>query len=140
MKEILMSVLLAGSAAMAEDPAGIYSDDNYVVCDVLESAYQDFVKNGFFETESLSKEGFIHCAKPHQLNYVMGKYFTADRYVLFVSHKDLLGESLVYEGRDPNNLYPHLRRAFYMKDLIKSFHIIRNDQGVFEVPLELQRP
>lgn len=90
--------------------------------------------NGYFETQSLSDEGFIHCARPGQLYYVMNKYFKADSYKIFVSHKDKLGDKLVYEGKDPSDLYPHLYRRFNKADNIYDFRIDRNEDGTFHLP------
>ncbi len=132
-------IILSDKEAGALMNKGLYSGDDYVVCDVPKKEYQAFLDQGFFVTDSLQTEGFIHCAKPSQLSYVMNKYFVQDEYVMFVSRKDILGSELVYEGKDPNNLYPHLRRAFKHSDLIATFFVKRNAQGQFEIPLELQK-
>lgn len=132
-------IILSDKEASALMKKGLYSGDDYVVCDVPKKEYQAFLDQGFFVTDSLQTEGFIHCAKPSQLSYVMNKYFVEDEYVMFVSRKDILGSELVYEGKDPNNLYPHLRRAFKQSDLIATFFVKRNVQGQFEIPLELQK-
>lgn len=116
----------------------IYNHDNIVVCDIPTTQLSFFYKRGFFTTESLYKEGFIHCAKPRQLPYVINKYFTANSYALFISHRSILGEALVYEGKDPNNLYPHLRRPFFARDVIKIIVLNRNSFGLFEIPKELR--
>lgn len=117
---------------------GVYAGDAYVICDIPQKEYEKFLDQGFFVTESLQAEGFIHCAKPSQLPYVMNKYFIEDEYVVFVSHKDLLGPELIYEGKEANNLYPHLYRAFKKADLIATFFVKRNNDGQFDIPLELQ--
>lgn len=116
---------------------GIYSYDDIVICDIPTNQLNFFYKKGFFTTESLYKEGFIHCAKPRQLPYVINKYFTENSYALFISHRSILGDALVYEGKDPNNLYPHLRRPFFAKDVMKIFILNRNSLGLFEIPKEL---
>jgi uncharacterized protein (DUF952 family) len=132
-------IILSDKEASALMNKGLYSSDDVVVCDIPKKDYQAFVDNGFFVTESLQTEGFIHCAKPSQLPYVVNKYFVEDEYAVFVSRKDMLGSELVYEGKDPNNLYPHLRRAFKQSDLIATFFMKRNANGQFEIPVELQK-
>lgn len=142
MKTILLISLLGltayGQERESMELSGLYSDDNYVICDLPARSITPFIEEGFFSTESLTTEGFIHCARPRQLEYVMRKYFSEDSYVLFVSHKDNLGVDLIYEGKDPNNLYPHLYRSFYKEDLIAHFTIQRNEAGQFEIPQQLK--
>ena len=118
---------------------GKYSSDKYVICDIPESEYKKFVENEFFVTKSLAEEGFIHCASPSQLEYVMNKYFKGDSYRLFVSTKDMLGSQLRYEGKESQNLYPHLYRPFYKNDLIKSMNIKRSSKGKYVLPSEFKR-
>lgn len=132
-------IILSDKEASALMNKGLYSGDDIVVCDIPKKDYQAFLDQGFFATESLQTEGFIHCAKPSQLPYVVNKYFIEDDYAVFVTRKDILGSELVYEGKDPNNLYPHLRRVFKQSDLIATFFMKRNANGQFEIPLELQK-
>lgn len=132
-------IILSDKEASSLMNKGLYSSDDVVVCDIPKKDYQAFLDNGFFVTESLQTEGFIHCAKPSQLSYVVNKYFVEDEYVVFVSRKDILGSELVYEGKDPDNLYPHLRRAFKQSDLVATFFMKKNVNGQFKIPLELQK-
>lgn len=115
----------------------MFNHDDYVLCDIPSNEFKAFVKNGYFETESLATEGFIHCAKPSQMPYVMNKYFTEDSYFIFVSHKLMLEDDLKYEGKDPDNLFPHLYRRFNREDAILFFEVKRNDNGKFELPSTL---
>lgn len=136
MKMILSLLCLMSVNVFA---AGIYSDSSvYVVCDIPESEYKDYLRNGYFEMDSLHTEGFIHCAKPNQLDYVMNKYFKSDSYILFVSSKSLLGKELKYEGKDQSNLYPHLYRRFFKKDSIVEIKVTKNSEGRFIVPSDLK--
>jgi uncharacterized protein (DUF952 family) len=130
---------------LSDDEAGklmkksIYSGDDYVVTEIPLKDYQSFLDKHFFETDSLHKDGFIHCAKPSQMPHILEKYFVEDEYVVFVSSKNILGADLVYEGKDQNNLYPHLRRAFKETDLVATFMMKRNSAGQFDLPIELQK-
>lgn len=133
---VFVQCLSQNSLALIQEDSMLTHDD-YVICDIPTQQLPEFHRQGFFVTESLSKEGFIHCAKPSQLQHVMEKYFTQDSYALFVTDRFRLAPDVVYEGKDPNNLYPHLRRAFTQKDLIKIIIVSRNAEGKFEVPEEL---
>ena len=96
--------------------------------------------NGYFRTQSLETEGFTHCAKPSQLEYVMNKYFKADSYVLFISASYLLGSEVKYEGRDESNLYPHLYRRFNKADALEVINIHRGSDGKFILPSVFIKP
>lgn len=136
--KILFVILSIYSASIFAQ--GRYSNsDKYVICDIPIKDYNQYKELGYFETESLYKEGFIHCAKPNQLEYVMNKYFKDDSYVLFVAHKNTLGFFLKYEGKDPSNLYPHLYRRFTKKDSIDEVIVSRGNDGVFKLPTEFQK-
>lgn len=122
--------------AMSE---GKYSSEDFVICDVPEKEYAEFLEKGFFKTTSLEEEGFIHCAKPSQLEYVMNKFFEGDSYRLFISTTKKLGDKLKYEGKDENNQFPHLYRPFYRKDIIESMNIKRNEDGNFSLPVVFKK-
>ena len=132
-------VILSDKEARELMNKGLYSSDEFVVTEIPMAQYQDFLKNGFFTTESLQSEGFIHCAMPSQMPYVVNKYFTEDEYVVFVSRQDILGSDLVYEGKDPKNLYPHLRRSFNVSDIVATLFMKRNSSGQFELLIELTK-
>jgi uncharacterized protein (DUF952 family) len=132
MKIILILLTICSFNVLGQ---GMYSNSEvYVVCDIPLNEYELYSENGYFRTESLGTEGFIHCARPSQLEYVMNKYFKADSYVLFISSRSLLGESLKYEGNDPNNLYPHLFRQFNKSDVIEQVIVNRSMNGEFILP------
>lgn len=132
MKSIVFIFLLLSSKLRAcED----FSNSNlYVVCDIPLSQYQEYRKNGYFESISLQEEGFIHCAKPSQLEDVMNKYFEEDHYVLFVSTNTRLADSLKYESKDNINFYPHLYRRFYKEDALAEILVSRGKEGRFTLP------
>jgi uncharacterized protein (DUF952 family) len=135
-KYILISFSLLSLNIFA---SGKYSNSNiYIVCDFPKAGYFEYIVNGYFENPSLLEEGFIHCAKPSQLEYVMNKYFKADTYILLVSTRNLLGSRLVYEGINPANLYPHLYRRFFKEDSIAEILVTRSLDGNFILPSEFR--
>lgn len=113
---------------------GKYSSDDFVICDMEQNEWNHFLNTGIYNPFSLRKEGFIHCAKPKQLLYVMNKYFLNDDYMVMVTNKEKIGKHLVYEGKDESNLYPHIYRPLYKEDLIDFFPIKRSLDGTFHLP------
>lgn len=115
---------------------GKYKSDDYIVCDFEERFWTTFLETGIYSPDSLHSEGFIHCAYPHQVCYVMDKYFKADSYRILVFKKSELSEHLKFEGVNATNLYPHLYRPVLKSDVLDSWNIQRNEQGSFDLPEE----
>jgi len=65
--------------------------------------------NSSFEAESLDSEGFIHCSYGHQLDGVIGRYYS-DAPELVVLKLDIgkLTSKLVSEPSTGGEAYPHI--------------------------------
>jgi uncharacterized protein (DUF952 family) len=137
MKKMILIIFIVSLNVMAQ---GKYSDSEiYVICDVPMENFGNYYLDGYFETESLKTEGFIHCARPSQLQYVMNKYFKSDDYMLFITTKEKLGNMLIYEGDDSSNTYPHLYRRFESSDVINLIAVTRDVYGRFILPNQFRK-
>jgi uncharacterized protein (DUF952 family) len=65
--------------------------------------------NSFYEAESLSTEGFIHCSYEDQLEGVLGRYYAdAEEVVILTLDANRLTSPLVSEPSTNNEPYPHI--------------------------------
>lgn len=125
--KIMLLVLLGITSLKAE----IMSFEKIVICSFEKEELVPFVKNGFYRPQSLETEGFVHCCKPSQLEYVSNKFFKKDEYILLISNQHVLGEDLVYE-----NDFPHLYRELKAEDITDILFLKRDHSGRFILPSE----
>ena len=76
---------------------------------VIPEEWEAAANKGFFEADSLSSEGFIHCSYADQLEGVLERYF-ADAVEVFILHLDAnrLTSPLVSEPSTNDEPYPHI--------------------------------
>jgi uncharacterized protein (DUF952 family) len=76
---------------------------------VLPEVWDKFKHEEFYEAESLSTEGFIHCSFENQLAGVLERYFKGVEKVFILQiDADLLRSKLVVEPSTNQELYPHI--------------------------------
>jgi len=71
------------------------------------------VENGFYETPSLTEEGFIHCSHENQIAEVLERYFAGKKdLVKLVIDTDKLSSRFVFEWSPSiQDTFPHVYGA-----------------------------
>ena len=88
---------------------------------VTEGNWQKAVQQGFYEAESLAKEGFIHTSKGEQVAEVLERYYK-NQSNLFLLHIDetKLSAPLKYElAPSVNEEFPHISGQLNIDAVIK---------------------
>jgi len=69
----------------------------------------DAFDGDLYEAASLADEGFIHCSFDHQLDGVIGRYYSgADSLVVLEIDSEMLTSELVNEPSTGGEIYPHI--------------------------------
>jgi len=76
---------------------------------VLPEKWEAVKHNSSYSAESLDTEGFIHCSYDHQLEEVIGRYYS-DAPELIILKLDIakLSSKLVSEPSTGGEVYPHI--------------------------------
>jgi len=75
---------------------------------VLPEAWEAF-EGDLYEAASLASEGFIHCSYEHQIDAVLGRYYSGEARVLILTlDAEQLASSLVEEPSTGGEIYPHI--------------------------------
>lgn len=81
----------------------------HIICSGAQDAVPD---DGYYETESLSTVGFIHCSYEHQLESVIQRYYPdAAAVQILAIDTEKLTSPLVEEPSTNNEIYPHVYGA-----------------------------
>ncbi len=76
---------------------------------LLPEVWEQVKGNSFYEAESLSSEGFIHCSYEDQLEGVIERYYSnAGEIVVLGIDASRLTSPLVSEPSTNNEPYPHI--------------------------------
>jgi len=77
---------------------------------VTEANWQKALQQGFYEAESLAKEGFIHTSKAEQLSGVLERYYKVQSNLLLLHIDETrLTAPLKYElAPSVNEQFPHI--------------------------------
>ena len=76
---------------------------------VLPDSWESQKNNDLYEHDSLAAEGFIHCSYDHQLEAVLGRYYSgAERVFILQIDSALLTSELVEEPSTGGEIYPHI--------------------------------
>ncbi len=71
--------------------------------------WEHFKDRPSYQPESLQTEGFIHCSYEHQLEDVLGRYFSArENVVILTINTEKLLARLVEEPSTNGEVYPHI--------------------------------
>lgn len=74
----------------------------------MPDAWADFTGDAY-EAASLADEGFIHCSYEHQVDAVLGRYYTgAESVIILTLDTDRLTSRLVEEPSTGGEVYPHI--------------------------------
>lgn len=95
-----------------------------------ESSWVEARKHGYYDCESLHKEGFIHLSRPHQVLRVANFLFKGQRdLVLLQINQDKVIVPVKYEG-DDNNKFPHIYGRLNLDAVVGTFPFQEKDYGV----------
>ena len=88
---------------------------------VLPEAWAAF--NGeMYEAASLADEGFIHCSFDHQLDGVIGRYYSGVKSVMVLEiDSERLTSELVSEPSTGGEIYPHIYGPINRDAIIRTF-------------------
>lgn len=89
--------------------------------------WENALKQGFYEVESLAKEGFIHCSKLEQVNGVLERYYKGQTELLLL-HVDesKLTTPLKYElAPSVNEEFPHIYGRLNLEAVVNVVPIVR---------------
>jgi|SRR6476620_7451710 uncharacterized protein (DUF952 family) len=76
---------------------------------VLPEKWKAVKDNSSYEADSLETEGFIHCSYDHQLDGVIGRYYSdAPEVVVLKLDINRLTSKLVSEPSTGGEVYPHI--------------------------------
>ena len=76
---------------------------------VLPEIWETFKDKDFYEAESLSSEGFIHCSFAEQLDGVLERYYkNAGRVLILTLETEKVTSKLVSEPSTNYEIYPHI--------------------------------
>lgn len=86
-----------------------------------ESSWAEAKKRGYYDCESLHKEGFIHLSRPHQVLRVANFLFRGQsNLILLHINQDKVTAPVKYEG-DDNNKFPHIYGRLNLDAVIGAF-------------------
>ncbi len=87
---------------------------------VLPEIWAEFENKDYYEAESLTTEGFIHCSFENQLEGVLNRYFVGIKRVLIL-HLDTgrLTSELIVEPSINGELYPHIYGKINRRAVVK---------------------
>lgn len=73
-----------------------------------------------YEAVSLADEGFIHCSYEHQVDAVLGRYYTGVESVIILTlDTDRLTSRLVEEPSTGGEVYPHIYGSIDRDAIVK---------------------
>ena len=76
---------------------------------VTPEVWDKFKDTDFYEAESLSTEGFIHCSFAGQLETVLNRYYKdAETVLLLEIETEKLTSDLINEPSTGGEIYPHI--------------------------------
>ncbi|MBA3631339.1 MAG: DUF952 domain-containing protein [Acidobacteria bacterium] len=76
---------------------------------VLPEFWEKFKDGDFYEAESLTAEGFIHCSFAKQIDAVLNRYYkNAGKVLLLQIDTEKLTSELINESSTNIEIYPHI--------------------------------
>jgi uncharacterized protein (DUF952 family) len=93
---------------------------------------------GTYRSDSLATEGFIHCSTLAQVVGSANRFFKGlTNVVILVIDIDRVTPEILYEGTDPNNLFPHIYGELNIDAVIRVIDLESDSNGLFMLPKEL---
>ncbi|PJZ41384.1 hypothetical protein CH370_11340 [Leptospira kmetyi] len=118
----------------------VSSSENIIYNIASKKDYEEALKKGFYITDSLSSEGFIHSSKKNQVEDTANRIFAArkDLVLLFVN-TDRLKSPLKFEAsssskfskEDGKNIFPHIYGPLNVDAIEKVLEISPDENGRF---------
>ncbi|MEM9923921.1 MAG: DUF952 domain-containing protein [Cyanobacteria bacterium P01_D01_bin.50] len=103
---------------------------------------QDWEKakiTGMYRPDSLKTEGFIHCSTPAQVVRTANLWFKNQKNLLLLFiHSEKVKSEIRYDAVGENQTFPHIYGALNTNAVFKLIEFEPNENGVFELPTELQ--
>jgi uncharacterized protein (DUF952 family) len=92
---------------------------------VTDADWQKALLQGFYEAESLVKEGFIHTSKAEQVAGVLDRYYKEQNNLLLLHiNEEKLTAPLKYElAPSVNEEFPHIYGRLNLDAVVKAEHL-----------------
>lgn len=102
--------------------------------------WEEAKAKGYYEHESIEKEGFIHCSSIQQVMKVANNLYRGQQnLVLLLIDEDMVKPNIVWEDLyNLNELYPHIYGVLNIEAVINKFDINPSADESFQLPLELR--
>ena len=101
------------------------------------SAFAASLETGAYETDSLKKEGFLHCSTREQLAQTAARFFAGrSGLAILCIEAARLGVQLRYETAD-GEAFPHCYGAIPLDAIVAVIDFPCRPDGAFELPEEL---
>jgi uncharacterized protein (DUF952 family) len=110
-------------------------DNIYHICS--SEAWEETKKGKKYRSESLVKEGFIHCSKYEQVLRVANTFYHGQKnLVLLVIESGKVKAKLIWEpGSDkPDELFPHIYGSLNLDAINQVLDLEENPNGKFYMP------
>jgi uncharacterized protein (DUF952 family) len=94
-------------------------------------------KSGEYRTDSIEREGFIHCSTAAQILRVAQTYYTGQHglVILMIDPTRLQAEVRWEPGTDKaNELFPHIHGPLNREAVVRVFGFEANPNGTFSLP------
>jgi uncharacterized protein (DUF952 family) len=102
-----------------------------------QSAFNDALELGMYETPSLKSEGFIHCSTRAQISRTAQRFFHGKSgLVLLCLETAKLGDALKFELAD-GELFPHCYGAIALEKIVAVIQFPCRADGGFDEPEEV---
>lgn len=90
------------------------------------AAWKIAQQKGYYETASLSTEGFIHCSQEHQVSGVLERYFAGQKDLIkLVIDTDKLTSKYVFDwSPSTSDSFPHIYGPINFEAVIDKMSII----------------
>lgn len=92
-------------------------------------------KDGIYEGDTLSSQGFIHCSTEEQLSEVANFLFKSRLdLVLLVIDENKVVPDIKYEDPGNKKLYPHIYGPLNLDAIVNVVDFPPNEDGMFVIP------
>ncbi|EMY79517.1 PF06108 family protein [Leptospira weilii serovar Ranarum str. ICFT] len=107
----------------------------------IKKDYEEALKQGFYITDSLTSEGFIHSSRRNQVEDTANRIFSGRKdLVLLIVNVDRLKSPLKYEAaastrfseEDGKNIFPHIYGPLNLDAIEEVLEILPDEDGRFD--------
>lgn len=104
------------------------------------SHWQQAQQLGYYQADSLSTEGFIHCSDIHQVVGAANRYYRGQPdLVLLCINPAFLQSELRYDRVATGEFFPHLYGPLNLDAVVQVLEFPPNQVGEFELPGAIER-